>query len=188
MPYHVAEMIARTLSPESAVGTALDAEKRPTNGGKNMRTLSMLVFLGATAVSVSLAAGPADSITIKGKIVNMDEAKKYVAADSFLQLVYPGKDGSLGVRSDGRGRLVYESKLAQVKMPKSGQFSISALGLEAGKYLIAGQKLEPFPGQAPTFLRRKGELRALEINVPQDTKGSTLDLGEVCFPVPNSKC
>ena len=153
-----------------------------------MRTMSLLVFLAATAVSVILAAAPADSITVKGKIVNMDEAKKYLAADSFLQLAQVGKSGSIGIRTDERGRLVYESKLAQVKMPKSGEFSILASGLEAGKYIVVGQKLEPFPGQAPTFLRRKGERRALEINVPQDTKGSTLDLGEVCFPIPNSKC
>lgn len=153
-----------------------------------MRSISMMVFLAATSASVILAAVPADAVTIKGKILNMDEARKYLHPDCFLQLVRLGKNGGISMKTDARGRLVYESKLAHVEMPKSGAFSISTSGLEAGEYIVVVQNLDPFPGYATTLFRRKGETQALKIHVPQDTKDSTLELGEVCFPVPNSKC
>ena len=149
----------------------------------NMKASVFLVCVAA----LNVAAGTASPTTIKGKIMNMEEVKKYLAEDTYLQLVHPGKGGGLAVKSDGRGRLTYESNLAQVKMPKSGEFSISASGLEPGTYLIAGQKVEPFPGQILTLLFRKGERKALEIKVPEDTKGPSLDVGEVYFRVPGSK-
>jgi len=154
-------------------------------------TVRMLVFLAVTAISVSLAASATNSITIKGKIMNMDEIEKLITSDSFLQLMpYPGKGTSLKGKTDTRGRLIFESHLAKVKLSKSGRFSISYSHPEAGRYAIAGQNLEPSPGQiqlGPLFLVGKGERRAFEIKVPEDINGPTLDIGEVFLPVANSK-
>ena len=166
-----------------------------------MRTLRTLALLAATVVSFSVGADTSESLIVAGKIANMDEAKKYLASDSFLQVVNTGKGGRVALRSDGRGRLTYQSKLAKAEIPKSGIFSLSTSGLQPGRYVIACQKLEPFSalvvanGTATTnglsgqnYLRKKGEHKALEINVPEDVKKPTLDLGDVCIPTPNSKC
>lgn len=146
----------------------------------------ILALLALAVVSISLSVDPAYAITINGNIVNMGEAKKYVATDSYLQLVAMPADGRISGRTDDRGRYIYESNLPQTKMPKAGVFSISAPGLKAGRYIIVGQKLETgnFGSQ---FLHRRGEIKALEIEIKAGADQSTLDIGDVYIPVPNSK-
>ena len=150
--------------------------------GKNLGLLAL------AAVLISFSTGSAYAITIKGNIINMDEAKVYTAADSYLQLVAIPAGGGIKVKASG-GRYTYESDLPQTKMPKTGTFSISAPELKPGRYIIVGQKLEGFDRSmgGGHFLVRKSERKTLEIEVKAGEDKSTIDIGEVYIPVPNSK-
>ena len=156
---------------------------------RKMRIGRILALLALAVVSISLSADPTYAITINGNIVNMGEAKEYVAADSYLQLVAMPADGRISFRTDDRGRYIYESNLPQTKMPKAGVFSISALGLKAGRYIIVSQKLVSWGvnKRGGVFLIKKGERKAWEIKVTAGADQTTLDIGEVFIPVPNSK-
>lgn len=149
-----------------------------------MRIGRILALLTLAVVSISLSVDPAYAITINGNIVNMGEAKEYVEADSYLQLVAMPADGRISLRTDDRGRYIYESNLPQTKMPKAGVFSISAPGLKAGRYIIVSQKLTSGGGM---FLIKKGERKAFEIKVTAGADQTTLDIGEVFIPVPNAQ-
>ena len=139
-------------------------------------------------VSISLLVDPTYAITINGNIINMGEAKEYVAADSYLQLIAMPADGRISGRTDDRGRHIYESNLPQTKMPKSGVFSISAPGLKAGRYFIVPQIVGwGLNNRGGVFLIKKGERTSWEIKVPAGADQTTLDIGEVIIPVPNSK-
>jgi len=159
-----------------------------TDQGKT-RIGYILVLLALAAVAISLSTDPAYAITIKGNIVNMDEAKEYVEADTYLQLVAIPADGGINFRTDERGRYIWESNLPQTKMPKVGAFSISAPGLKPGRYVIFSQKLKGWGInlRGAQFFARKGTTKALEIEIKTGADKSTIDIGEVYIPVPNSK-
>jgi hypothetical protein len=149
----------------------------------------ILVILALAAVSISLLTDPAYAITIKGNIINMGEAKEYVAVDSFLQLGSMTKDGGINFKTDDRGRFIFDSNLPQTEIPKTGTFSISAPGLKLGRYIIISQKLKAWgiEKRGGRFLGKVGERKPLEIEIKAGADESTIDIGDVYIPVPNSK-
>jgi hypothetical protein len=121
------------------------------------------------------------SVTIKGVITNLAEAKGWIGKDTYLQLVLPGPGGSFEFHTDHRGRFSIDSNLPRISMPATGSkgaFSFDCKGLDEGTYVVAVQLTE-VPHEV--FLQKDEHL--LRIEVSKNT-GPTLDVGEVTIPIP----
>jgi hypothetical protein len=125
-------------------------------------------------------------ITITGVITNLKDAEeKYIAEDSYLQLVLLPANKQLNM-SAVQGRLLYESELAQIPIPHDGVFAFHVESLKPGVYLIAAQLLLKHnlpPGTLLVKSPRSGEYVNFEI--PQNINlPLNIDLGEVTIPIP----
>ena len=92
-------------------------------------------------------------ITITGVITNLEDAEqRYLAEDSYLQLVHTPADRALHFTMDAQGRLAVESELAQIPIPHDGVFTFQVESLEPGIYLFAAQMLRNSSSVMPPFL------------------------------------
>ncbi|MGO9093730.1 MAG: hypothetical protein ACLQGV_00765 [Bryobacteraceae bacterium] len=138
-----------------------------------------------TVVAGALLGGDAKphSVTIKGVITNLAEAKELIASDSYLQLVLPSGPGkTFKIHSDDRNRFLVDSNLPKISMPAKGSkgtFSFECKGLEEGEYVVAVQLL--LDVGPSSVLGKRGN--PLLIRVSKGT-GPTIDVGEVTIPVP----
>ncbi|MFQ5812712.1 MAG: hypothetical protein ACE5I2_05920 [Anaerolineae bacterium] len=122
-------------------------------------------------------------ITISGLITNFEDAEQYLAEDSYLQLVRIPDDGKLSGTTDDQGRLVYDSDLAQISIPRDGAFTFQIESLEPGNYLIAVQLLRDtaaLGGGPNPLLVKEEEEKYVRFEIPQDLNlPLSIDLGEV---------
>jgi len=136
---------------------------------------------------ISSKAGNPTVMTITGIITNLEEAKKCIANDSYLQLVYFPPDGKLSVTADSKGREKYVSDLPRMDFPSNGTFSFSAKSLKPGKYIIVVQLMEclGLTSGGSNMLARKNTKQIAFIDIPKESKNlAKLELGEVFIPVP----
>jgi hypothetical protein len=120
------------------------------------------------------------SVTIKGVITNLAEAKQLITSDTYLQLAPLGPGGTFSVTYDGRGRVSIGSNLPKTSMPaqgSTGAFSFDCKGLDEGTYVVAVQL-----SAVNHSVVLKKDRRPLLIRVSKNT-GPTLDVGEVTIPV-----
>lgn len=145
--------------------------------------LGCLAFIGFLVSPGTVLGGDTkpQSVTIKGVITNLAEAKEKLAADTSLQLVLLGPDGGFKARTDDRGRFSADSNLPRLSVPAAGSkgtFAFECKGLDEGEYVVAVQLMER---AGPNFLMKDG--RPLKIRTAQVKPGSMLDVGEVTIPV-----
>lgn len=142
--------------------------------------------MSPTATSMPPTATPTFAgITILGLITNLEDAERYLAEDSYLQLVRFPADGRLSCTTDGQGWLTYDSELAQIPIPHDGVFNFQVESLESGTYLIAAQRARNVVGSMSLSLLVK-EAELVTVEIPQDADlPFSLDLGEVYIPVPS---
>jgi len=120
------------------------------------------------------------SVTIKGVITNLAEARQLITSDTYLQLAPLGRGGNFSVSYDGRGRTAISSNLAKASIPAAGStaaFSFDCKGLDEGTYVVAVQ----LSAVNHSVVLRSGQ-QPLRIKVSKST-GPTLDVGEVTIPV-----
>jgi hypothetical protein len=114
------------------------------------------------------------SVTISGKITNIQYLLQYIDKDTVLQLIKLPKSG-FATDQDDRHRFYYKSNLAKIQFPKAGVFTFSA-NLGPGKYFLSGQF---FTNGRVNPMLMKGEHPAtvyVKDNAPQD-----INFGEVFF-------
>jgi hypothetical protein len=133
-----------------------------------------------------------DSLVLfKGKITNLIDAKKYLNKESYLQLLSVPQDGGVPFETDMHGRTVYTSDLPSIDIPVDGNFSlkVKVSDLKQGKYVIVGQKLNPYglgSGVTP-ILSLESSKKLIIIEHPKDTKNKRLlDFGDVIIPIPKN--
>ena len=78
-------------------------------------------------------------ITIKGKIINLEQIKKDISAKTYLQLVFLPEDGRINFTLDEKGRMALISSLPIISFPLDGTFIFETDELKPGKYLISNQ-------------------------------------------------
>jgi len=156
----------------------------------NNLKLSLLIAIFLLNFCVCIGSSIAEenaAITITGVITNLEKAKKYIAKDSYLQLVFLPSDGQVSFKTDGEGRMTYESELAKINIPSTGNFIFETASLKPGQYLIAAQLLKAFGlgrGGSPLLAIKKTKKFAF-IEVPEVSEGPIkIELGEVIIPVP----
>jgi hypothetical protein len=122
-------------------------------------------------------------IAITGVITNLGDAEeRYLAEDSYLQLVRLPADGRLSGTTDDQGRLAYDSELAQSPIPSDGVFNFQVESLEPGTYVVAAQRLRNSSFMTPLLVT---ETEYVRVEIRQDaTLPVTFDLGEVAIPIP----
>jgi hypothetical protein len=140
--------------------------------------LSCVAYLGLFLLRAQLLGSDAKAatVTIKGVIINVAEAKAVITSDTYLQLVSLPPDGSYSVGTDEAGRWYFKSSLPRTAMPVKGPFSFVCGDLKQGTYIVAIQLMKA-PYRA--VLQKDGQL--LRIQVSKDT-GPTLDVGGVTIP------
>jgi len=94
-------------------------------------------------ISVNIAGEDNTAITITGIITNLEKAKKYITNDSYLQIVFLPSDGKVSMRTDGQGRMTYDSELARIDIPSTGAFTFERVSLKPGRYIIQPSFLNP---------------------------------------------
>jgi len=140
--------------------------------------LGCLAFMGLLMSPGGLLGGQTklQSVTIKGVITDLAEAKGWIASDTYLQLALLGPGGSVDGRTE-RGRWSASSNLPKIPMSATvskAPFSFECKGLDEGEYVVAVQLMER-PGA--NFLMKDGQI--LKIRISRVKPGSTLDVGEV---------
>jgi len=125
-------------------------------------------------------------ITITGVIANLKDAKKYIAEDSYLQLVFVPTDGKISFETDGQGRLRVVSELGKSPFQPDGVFTFKLESLKSGSYRIVAQLLQNYfyyPFKVFPYLVRGKQPVAVEI--PQSVNlPLTIDVGNVEIPLP----
>jgi hypothetical protein len=121
-----------------------------------------------------------------GVIANLKDVKKYIAEDSYLQVVFVPTDGKISFETDGQGRLRLVSELGKSSFQPDGVFTFKLESLKSGSYLIVAQLLQnyyyyPFKAQ-PYLFRGK---QPVVVEIPQSVNlPLTIDIGNVEIPLP----
>ncbi len=129
-----------------------------------------------------------ESQKISGRITNLNDVQAFIRADSYLQLTPYPADGQMPFTTDAQGRKIYTSDLAVIDMPVDGAFVFETYGLIPGQYVIAVQRLNPYPagsGETPVLATTGGQPALIVIPENSDT-AFELDLGSVNIPAPAS--
>jgi hypothetical protein len=126
---------------------------------------------------------------LRGKIVNLKKASKYINDESYLQLLFVPDNAGVSFETDNKGRTIYPSDLPKTSFSKNGAFSFKMKITKSGKYVIVVQKLNPYgldSGLKPilSYLKNK---EFIIIQHPEDTSGkNAFNLGDVFLPVPEN--
>lgn len=132
---------------------------------------------------------PGKAIELRGKIINLKKASKYINTESYLQILLIPDNGGVSFETDNKGRTVYPSNLPKISFSKDGTFSFTVKNIKPGKYVIVGQKLNPYgldSGLKP-ILSHLNNKAFIIIQHPDDTGGkNVLNFGDVFLPVPEN--
>ncbi len=160
---------------------------------KKLGACTMLIIATVCIYSISAGlcfAGEKDgvgAVGFQGVIVNMEGALKYINPESYIQLLYLPDNGGISFETDNKGRTVFDSDLPTTPFSSHGQFKLKANNLKHGRYIMVGQKMEPYGlgSRVKPILSYMNSGQVIIIQHPTDTKGKkVLSLGDVIIPVP----
>ncbi len=145
--------------------------------------LGCLTFVGLLMSRGELLGSQtkSQSVTIKGIITNLAEAKQLITSDTYLQLAPLGRGGNVSAVYDGAGRVFIDSNLPKTSMPATGStgaFSFDCKDLDQGTTYVVAVQLSAV--NHVVLLEKRHQL--LRIRVSKNT-GPTIDVGEVEIPV-----
>lgn len=145
--------------------------------------LGCVTFMGLLMSRGQLLGGQTESqsITIKGVITNLAEAKQLITSDTYLQLAPLGRGGNVSAVYDGAGRVSIDSNLPKTSMPATGStgaFSFDCKGLDQGTTYVVAVQLSAV--NHVVLLEKRHQLLRIRVS---KTTGPTLDVGEVTVPV-----
>ena len=142
-------------------------------------------------------------IKLAGSVINFSEITKYMAGDSYFQLVKIPSNRKLDGHFDGQGRIKVNSTLPRVKISSNGLFDGNIFSLDPGEYTIVPQLFASgvyqtsnlvmtnsdallYPFEMKTlFLRKIDDKSIAIIRVPNNLKKTVfIDIGEVVIPLP----
>jgi hypothetical protein len=153
------------------------------------------IFSGLGIASEKKEAGTV--IELRGKIVNLNKASKYITAESYLQLLFIPDNGSVSFETDDKGRTVYPSNLPRIHFPQDGNFNLPIYHAifehmtefaKPGKYVIVGQNLNPYglDSQLKPILSYLANKTLIIIHWKDIENRKVLNLGDVILPVPRN--
>ena len=146
-----------------------------------------IIFCGLCLASEKEGAGTV--IELRGTIVNLKEASKYINAESYLQLLFVPENDGISFETDENGRTVYPSTLPKSSFSKNGTFCLKVKNIKPGKYVIVGQKLNPyaFGSGVKPILSSVSNKKPVIIQHPKNTKNKNIvNFGYVFLPIPEN--
>jgi len=161
------------------------------------KTFKISMGLLITA-SFFYSLGFASNLIIKGQIINVNDIKKYLTQDSYLQIVKRRPDATISFTlkvENGKLQAYYDSNLPKIAFPQNGKFTFEIDSLNPGSYFIVIQKVTipitsiKYKGSDLIKLRRlyKKEADKANIatfNVTDKKNEEIIDIGDVLIPLP----
>ena len=174
-------------SAVAAIGMAIGCSRSLTADRGTVADAGPKVTASSVSASVSIPtslarAVPADSVTVTGRVTNLEAAKPYLSDESYFQLLLVSKDGHFGIRSDAKGLITFNSDLAKSPISSDGAFRLQASKLDPGNYYVVIQKMQPGWRGNP-FLVREKKSWTIEISpdakLPLIIEGGDLELPKI---------